>query len=74
MFSVYVSTNPKSISCLVYLSESHFNCNSVGIDLYYWCNFCMYTIKGVAIEQISIDAMWCGTAIPELESYFDAYM
>ena len=43
----------------------------VGIDLYDWCDFCVYTTKGVAIEQISIDATWYGT---ELESYFDAYM
>ena len=46
----------------------------VGIDLYDWCDFYVYTTKGVDIEQISIDATWCGTAIPELESYFDAYM
>ena len=45
----------------------------VGIDLYDWCNFCVYTTKGVAVKRISIDATWCGTAIPELESYFDAY-
>ena len=43
----------------------------VGMDLYDWCDFCVYTLKGVAVERIYADTEWC---IPELESYFDAYM
>ena len=35
---------------------------------------CVYTTKGMAIEQILIDAPWCGTVVPETESYFDAYV
>ena len=46
----------------------------VGADLYDWCDFCVYTTKGVAVERILLDTNWCSTAIPELESYFDAYM
>ena len=46
----------------------------VGVDLYAWCDFCVYTTKGVAVERISLDTSWCNTAIPELESYFDAYV
>ena len=46
----------------------------VGIDLYSWCDFCVYTTKGVAVERIYLDPAWCKLSITELESYFDAYM
>lgn len=46
----------------------------VGMDLYNWCDFCVYTLKGVAVERIYADTEWCNLYIPELESYFDAYM
>lgn len=46
----------------------------VGMDIYHWCDFCVYTTKGIGIERIWLDTAWCNTCIPELESYFDAYM
>ena len=46
----------------------------VCMDLCNWCDFCVYTLKGVAVERIFLDTEWCNTYIPELESYFDAYM
>ena len=46
----------------------------VGMDMYNWCDFCVYTQKGLALERIWLDTEWCNHHIPELESYFDAYM
>ena len=46
----------------------------IGMDMYHWCDFCMCTMKGVAVERISLDIEWCNTNITELESYFDMYM
>ena len=46
----------------------------VGMDLYSWCDFCIYTKEGVAVERIYLDTNWCNSYIPELESYFDAWM
>ena len=43
-------------------------------DMCCWCDFCVYTLKGVAVERIFLDAEWCNTYIVELESYFDGYM
>ena len=46
----------------------------VGMDLYHWCDFCVFTLKGVEVQRIWLDTSWCNKHIPELESYFDAYM
>ena len=46
----------------------------VRMDLYYWCDFCVFTLKGVEVQRIWLDTSWCNKYIPELESYFDAYM
>lgn len=46
----------------------------VCMDMCDWCDFCVYTLKGVAIERIFLDTEWCDKYILELESYFDAYM
>ena len=39
-----------------------------------WCDFCVYTTKGIAIERIYPDAQWQQTAIPNLDSYFHEQM
>jgi hypothetical protein len=44
------------------------------MDIYFWCDFCVYTLKGVAVERLYLDTDWCNIFLPELESYFDAYM
>jgi hypothetical protein len=46
----------------------------VGMDIYFWCDFCVYTLKGVAVERLYLDTDWCNIFLPELEGYFDAYM
>ena len=46
----------------------------VGMDLYGWCDFCVFTLKGIEVERIYLDVDWCNIHITELESYFDAYM
>ena len=46
----------------------------VGMDLYNWCDFCVFTLKDIEVQRIWLDTSWCNTHIPELKSYFDAYM
>ena len=46
----------------------------VCMDMCQWCDFCIYTLKGVAVERIWLDTDWCNMYISELESYFDGYM
>ena len=46
----------------------------VGMDLYDWCDFCVYTPKGIAVERISLDIEWCDIRITELDSYYDAHI
>ena len=46
----------------------------VGMDMYSWCDFCVYTLKGISVERIWLDTDWCNLYIQELESYFDTYM
>ena len=46
----------------------------VGADLYFWCDFCVYTCKGFSVQRNSPDREWQEKYIPELESYFDQYI
>ena len=46
----------------------------VSMDMCHWCDFCIYTLKGVATERIWLDTDWCNLHISELKSYYDAYM
>ena len=46
----------------------------VTMDMCSWCDFCVYTLKGVATERICLDVEWCNRCIIELESYFDGHM
>ena len=46
----------------------------VGADEYHWCDFCIFTCKGIAVQRIKPDHDWQKKHIPELESYFDDYI
>ena len=46
----------------------------VGADLYDWCDFCVYTCKGMSVQHILPDFKWQEESIPLLESFFDDYM
>ena len=46
----------------------------VGLDLYKWCDFCIYTTKGIMVERISLDPDWCDANISQLESYFNTHV
>jgi len=46
----------------------------VGSDLYNWCDFCVFTTKGLSITRIFPDHEWLKEKIPELEFYWKKYM
>ena len=46
----------------------------VGGDKYSWCDFCVFTSKGIEVEWIWPDLEWCTKCVTELDSYYDAYM
>ena len=46
----------------------------VGADEYHWCDFCIFTCKGISVQRIKPDHDWQKKHIPELESYFDDYI
>ena len=46
----------------------------VSSDLCEWCDFCVYTTKGLMIERIYSDSEWVNRAIPQLNDYFECEM
>ena len=46
----------------------------VGSDLYSWCDFCIYTTVGVAVERIYPSKEWQSTCLPILEQYYDTHI
>jgi hypothetical protein len=38
---------------------------------YHFCDFCIYTPMGVAVERIILDINWIENSIPKLEDYYD---
>ena len=60
------------------LARNHQYYHQVQLQLYTsgasWCNFCVYTTKNIAIEQIYLDELWQQTEIPNLDSYFHEQM
>lgn len=46
----------------------------VCLDLAQWCDFCIYTPKGILVERILPDSLWWDNNIPKLENYFDRHM
>ena len=45
-----------------------------GLDVYHWCDFCVYTRMGISIERIYPNIEWQSKNIPALESFFDNYI
>jgi len=46
----------------------------VGSDLYSWCDFCVFTSKGLSITQIFPDKEWQKEKIPKLELYWHIHI
>ena len=44
----------------------------VASDSYRWCDFCIYTTKGVLVERIFSDSEWITKKIPQLTDYFES--
>ena len=68
------------VNSKVYLKRDHSYYHQVqlqlyvGADIYDWCDFCIYTCKGVSVERIFQDDAWQQKNIHELETYFDTYI
>ena len=64
----------------VMLKQSHPYFHQVQLQLYVasdsaaWCDFCIYTCKGISVERIFPDQQWQEGAIPQLEKYFHNFM
>ena len=62
------------------LKRSHRYYNQVQLQLYVssdvceWCDFCVYTTKGVLIERIYTDFDWVESGITQLTDYFENEM
>ena len=41
-------------------------------DSFTWCDFCIYTTKGVLVERIFSDSEWIAKNIPVLTDYFES--
>ena len=46
----------------------------IASDLCHWCDFCIYTTKGVTVERIFPDSLWRQKNCPVLENYFFDFM
>ena len=46
----------------------------VGSDQYHWCDFCVYTPIGIAVERIYPSTEWQLMCLPKLEEYYDKYV
>ena len=57
------------------LNRNHLYYHQVQLQLYvsaaHWCDFCIFTKKGVMVERILLDKAWINFRIPQLETYFD---
>jgi hypothetical protein len=42
-------------------------------DKHHWCDFCVYTTKGIIVERINQDIEWIQKSVPKLQDYFDNY-
>ena len=64
----------------IQLKQNHAYYHQVQLQLYVagdlcnWCDFCVYTKRGVAVERIYADKSWQIINIPQLETYFYHYM
>ena len=46
----------------------------IGSDLYSWCDFCVFTTKGLSITLMFPDEEWKKEKIPQLKLYWHRYM
>ena len=44
------------------------------MDMYDWCDFCVYIPKGIEVERIWFDTEWHQKYVVELDRYYDAYL
>ena len=44
------------------------------MDMYDWCDFCVYIPKDIEVERIWLDIEWHQKYVVELNSYYDAYL
>ena len=62
------------------LKKCHQYCDQVQLQLYIssdlheWCDFCVYTTKGLMIKCINSDNEWVNRVIPQLNDYFECEM
>ena len=76
-FYCYISDNGTFTSTL---KRSHRYYHQVQLQLYVsadfceWCDFCVYTTKGVLIERICTDSEWVKSGITQLTDYFEGDM
>ena len=68
------------VNSFVKLKHDHIYYHQVQLQLYtvckeydwcQWCDFCIFTSKGISVERIFPDKDWEQKYIPELEIYFD---
>ena len=68
------------ISGKIQLKRNHAYYDQVQLQLYVandlcsWCDFCVYTYCGVAVERIYPDTKWQDIKIPQLQNYFYQHM
>lgn len=46
----------------------------VGADMYHWCDYYIFTCKGLSVQLILPDAEWQQKCIPEFQYFFDDYV
>ena len=62
------------------LKRTHGYYHQVQLELYVcsdqcsWCDFCVYTTKGIIIDRIYPDQEWVKKNIPELKEYYYKYI
>ena len=62
------------------LKEDHHYYHQVQLQLHvcgsecFWCDFCVYTNKDIAVERIIPDLQWQQQKLPQLQDYFYNYI
>ena len=59
----------------VVLRSDHHYYHQIQLQLYVcsrlWCDFCVYTTKGIIVQRVAADENWRTNYIPQLEEYYD---
>ena len=62
------------------LDKNHQYYHQVQLQLYVasdrakWCDFCVFTLKGVCVQRICADDVWLEQICPQLDEYFFKYI